>query len=156
MTRKIKDRKQRAANYFLSGYNCAQSVLLAYADLFQLDETLAKRLSAPFGGGMGRMREVCGALSGAFMLVGLKYPADDPEDKAAKTENYTAVQRVAEQFRTKFGSIICRDLLQLKQLKEGPIPNERSKEYYTERPCLRFVEEAAEIIGEELMCDNNL
>lgn len=146
----IEERKQRAVDNFIAGYNCAQSVFLAYSDLFEIDDKLAKRISAPFGGGMGRLREVCGALSGAFMVVGLRYPADDPEDKLAKSGNYKAVQRVAEPFRDKFGSIVCRDLLDIKRQKDNPIPSDRNAEYYAKRPCARFVAEAAEILGREL------
>ncbi len=146
----IEERKQRALDNFTAGYNCAQSVLLAYSDLFELDDKTAKIVSAPFGGGMGRLREVCGALSGAFMAVGLRYPADDPDDKVAKAENYAAVQRISEPFRTKFGSIICRELLDIKRQKDIPTPSDRNAEYYAKRPCARFVAEAAEILGEEL------
>lgn len=146
----IDERRQRAVNNFKAGYNCSQSVFLAYSDLFDIDDKLAKQISAPFGGGMGRLREVCGALSGAFMAIGLRYPADDPDNKTAKTENYKAVQRVADSFREKFGSIICRDLLDIKRQKDDPIPSDRNSEYYAKRPCARFVAVAAEIVGKEL------
>ncbi|MEG1999719.1 MAG: C-GCAxxG-C-C family protein, partial [Bacteroidales bacterium] len=136
----IDERVQRAVSYFKSGYNCSQSVFMAYADIFELDEKFAARISAPLGGGMGRLREVCGAVSGSFLLAGLKYPADDPLDRAAKTKNYAVVQELASKFREKNGSIICRDLLGLQgEVKESHIPAERTTDYYKRRPCAEYV-----------------
>lgn len=146
----IEERKQKAIDNFKAGYNCSQAVFMAYSDLFEIDEKLAKQISAPFGGGMGRLGEVCGALSGAFMSVGLRYPADNPNDKTAKAENYKAVQRVAEPFRQKFGTIVCRDLLDAKRQKLEPNPSDPNSEFFAKRPCARFVAEAAEILGKEL------
>lgn len=146
----IEERVSRAETYFKSGYNCAQSVFLAYCDIFNLDTTFAATISAPFGGGMGRLREVCGTVSGMTMLAGLKYPADNPEDKTAKTRNYTVVQELAEQFREKCGSIVCRDLLGLSVQKESPVPSDRTENYYKKRPCGEYVAVAARIIGEKL------
>ena len=146
----IEERKQHAVDNFKTGYNCSQAVFLAFADIFELDERIARQISAPFGGGMGRLGEVCGALSGAFMTVGLKYPVDLPGDKMAKAENYKAVQRVAAPFREKFGSIICRDLLDAKKEKPGINPNDPNAEYFTKKPCAYFVAEAAESLGLEL------
>lgn len=97
----------------MSGYNCSQSVFLAYADLYGIDPKLASTIVAPLGGGMGRLREVCGAVSAAFMLTGLKYPNPSPGDKAAKTRSYAVVQELAERFRRENGSIVCRELLGL-------------------------------------------
>lgn len=150
MTIDISERRQCAIENFQSGYNCAQAVFLAYSDIYNVENKLAKQLSAPFGGGMGRMREVCGALSGAFMLVGLKYPADNPEDKAAKMENYAAVQRVAAPFKEKHGTIICRELLDAKRAKPEADANDPFGGYLAKNPCARFVAEMAEIIGKEL------
>ena len=135
---------------FKEGYNCSQSVFCAYADLFDVEPELAKRLTSSFGGGMGRLREVCGTMSGSFLLLGLCYPASDPADKTAKTENYASVQRVADTFKARFGSIICRELLDVKRQKESPVPSDRNAEYYAKRPCARFVAEAAEIVGREM------
>ncbi len=146
----IDQRRQCAVNNFKAGYNCAQSVFLAYSDLFEIDNKLAKQISAPFGGGIGRLGEVCGALSGAFMAIGLHYPADDHNDKAAKSANYKAVQRVAAPFKEKFGTIICRDLLDAKRQKFEPNPADPNSEFLAKRPCARFVAEAAEIVGKEL------
>lgn len=153
---KIEERKQQAIDNFIAGYNCSQAVFMAYTDLFDIDEKLAKQISAPFGGGMGRMGEVCGALSGAFMSIGLRYPADDPGDKTAKAENYKAVQRVAEPFRQKFGSIICRDLLDVKRQKTQHDPAEANSELFAKRPCARFVAEAAVSLGNELIKSGTL
>ena len=91
----VNKRAEQAVAYFKQGYNCAQSVYMAYADLFDLDVNLAAKIIAPLGGGMGRLREVCGAVSGMFLVAGLKHPADNPTDHEAKTRNYAAVQRLA-------------------------------------------------------------
>lgn len=147
----IEQRKEKAVLLFKEGYNCAQSVFVAYSDLFGIEDELAKKLSSSFGGGMGRMREVCGAASGMFMLLGLHYPATDPTDKESKTANYAAVQRTADEFKARFGSIICRDLLDENRPPDSPVPSDRNAEYYAKRPCARFVAEAAEIVGRELM-----
>jgi hypothetical protein len=90
-------------------------------------------------------------VSSMFLLLGLHYPASDPTNKKAKTENYAAVQRTAGVFKSRFGTIICRDLLQIKQSKESPVPSDRTAEYYVKRPCARFVVEAAAIIGKEIV-----
>lgn len=146
----IQERKDKAVAYFEEGYNCAQSVFLAYSDLYEIEPDLAKKLSAPFGGGMGRLREVCGACSGMFMLMGMQYPANDPTDKDAKTANYAAVQRTATVFKQKFGTLICAELLDVKRQAQTPTPSDRNAEYYAKRPCARFVAEAAEIVGVEI------
>jgi len=147
----IEERKEKAVGYFKEGYNCAQAVLLAFADVYDLDTETAGRISASFGGGMGRMREVCGAVSGMFMVMGLQYPATDPTDKESRTANYASVQRTANAFSNRFGTIICRDLLDVKRQKESPEPSDRNAEYYAKRPCARFVAEAAEITARELV-----
>ena len=146
----IEERKEKALSLFNEGYNCSQAVFCAYADLFDVDPEMAKQLTSSLGGGMGRLREVCGAVSGSFLLLGLRYPASDPNDKKAKTANYASVQRVAEAFKSRFGSIICRELLDVKRQKESPVPSDRNAEYYAKRPCARFVVEASEIVGNEM------
>lgn len=146
----VEERVERAVSLFKSGYNCSQSVVVAYADCFGLDEPTATKMSASFGGGMGRLREVCGAVSGSFMLAGLKYASTDPSDKAAKTKNYTVVQELAEKFRQHNGSIICRELLGLARQKDDPVPSDRTPEYYKRRPCSEYVAIAARVIGEKL------
>lgn len=146
----IEKRAEQAVALFKSGYNCSQSVVVAYADYFGLDKETAMRVSASFGGGMGRLREVCGAVSGTFMLAGLKYASTDPSDKEAKTKNYTVVQELAEKLRHHNGSIICRELLGLTQKKDTPVPSDRTPEYYKRRPCAEYVAIAARVIGEKL------
>ncbi len=146
----IEQRSEQAVAYFKQGYNCAQSVYMAYADVFGMDKDLAARIIAPLGGGMGRLREVCGAVSGMFLVAGLKYPADNPADHDAKTSNYAAVQRLAEKFRQQNGSIVCRELLGLAVRKDDPTPEPRTDAYYKRRPCAEYVRIAATLAGEEL------
>lgn len=135
----------KAKELFLSGHNCAQAVFLAFSDLTGLDETATLRLSASFGGGMGKLREVCGAVSGMFMVAGLLYGPDDPTDQSAKSEHYARIQYLASKFREKNGSIICRDLLGLSK-SDGCVPSVRTNEYYSKRPCADLVSDAAEIL----------
>lgn len=147
----ITDRQQRAEELFLEGYNCCQAVVLAFDDLLPVgrDELLA--LTSGFGGGMGRMREVCGAVSGMTILAGFISPGSDPSDKAAKTANYTLVQRFAASFREQKGSIICRELLGLRaEEKSAPEPSDRNPAYYHTRPCQANVGLAARIVAEYL------
>lgn len=144
------DHVKKAQELFLSGYNCSQSVFLAFDDLTGLDLPAGARLSSSFGGGMGRLREVCGAVSGAFMVLGLLRGYDDPEDMEAKAAHYAMLQDFADAFREKHGSIICRDLLSNVKTTPGKRPQERTKEYYDSRPCLRFVSDAASMVEEFL------
>ena len=146
----IEERTARAKELFLSGYNCAQSVLLAYRDLSELDEKMAATISAPFGGGMGRLREVCGAVSGMTMVAGMLYPNPEPNDIPNKKATYAAVQDLAEKFRQENGHIVCRELLGLATTKDEPTPSERTQEYYKRRPCAEYVEIAARIVGEKI------
>lgn len=144
----VEERVNQAIQYFKSGYNCSQSVFLAYADLFNLDQDLAKKISVSFGGGMGRMREVCGTVSGMALLAGFKYPVPDTSDQDARKKNYTMVQKMAELFREKNGSIVCRELLApADAASTNPSPEARTKEYYKKRPCVALVEDAARIAG---------
>ena len=144
------DHGLRAQELFKEGYNCSQAVVCAFTDLTGLDEATAARLSSSFGGGLGRMREVCGAVSGMAMILGLAGKADNPADHAARTENYAAVQDCANTFKEKFGSIICADLLSKKRNVEMPEPSERNAEYYAKRPCAKAVAYAAETLGKYL------
>ena len=150
----VEARVQRARELFSSGFNCAQSVFLTYSDLFGLNPELAATLSAPLGGGMGRLREVCGAVSAMSLLAGFispaARPASTPEGQAAKTANYTLVQELAERFRTENGAIVCRELLGLARRKDTPVPAERTPDYYRKRPCVEYVATAARIVGEKL------
>lgn len=136
-----------AKKYFLEGYNCAQAVVLAFADDFGLEKKTAVMLSSSFGGGMGRLREVCGAVSGMFMVLGLKYGYDSPENNEAKKELYKKVQEVAGIFKEDNGSIICRELLGLNQKgKSDPTPEVRTETYYKKRPCKDLVKFAADLV----------
>ena len=146
----IEERTARAKELFLSGYNCAQSVFLAYRDISGLDEKMAATIAAPFGGGMGRLREVCGAVSGMTMVAGFLYPNFDPADAQSKKDNYAAVQELAEKFRAENGAIVCRELLGLAQQKDEPTPSPRTESYYKRRPCAEYVAIAARIIGEKI------
>lgn len=147
-----RNRAVRAVNYFLEGYNCCQSVFLAFADRYGIDGETALKLSCSFGGGMGRMRQVCGAVSGMALVCGLETGNTDAKDKQKKTENYGRMRRLAEAFREKNGSIVCGELLGLsEQMKkeEGAAPSDRTAEYYKKRPCKELVRCAAEILERE-------
>ncbi len=147
---KIISRAEQAKSFFIQGYNCAQSVYMAYADLFGIDAKQAAIIAAPLGGGMGRLREVCGACSASFLVAGLAIPCDDPTDMQAKKKCYAMVQRLAERFREQNGSIICRELLGLSEKKESPAPSPRTAEYYKKRPCAELVYLAALNVGKEI------
>ena len=144
------ERAEQAREYFTSGYNCAQSVFRAYRDITGIDEVLAATISAPFGGGMGRLREVCGAVSGMTMVAGFIAPNSQPNDNENKKNCYATVQALAEEFRAENGSIICRELLGLAQQKDDPTPSPRTGEYYKRRPCAEYVAIAARILGEKI------
>ena len=144
------ERAEQAREYFTSGYNCAQSVFLAYRDITGIDDVLAATISAPFGGGMGRLREVCGAVSGMTMVAGFIAPNSQPNDNENKKNCYATVQALAEEFRAENGSIICRELLGLAQQKDDPTPSPRTGEYYKRRPCAEYVAIAARIVGEKI------
>lgn len=140
-----------AKEYFESGYNCAQAVLLAFCEDFGLDKKTALMISASFGGGMGRLREVCGTVSGMNMVLGLARGYDDPKARAEKTQLYKDVQQLAERFREDNGSIICRDLLGLRiKGKDEPTPEERTEKYYQARPCAELCRYAADLTAEYL------
>lgn len=147
----VDERVQKARELFLEGYNCTQAVFLAYSDLFDIEAQFAARISASFGGGMGRLREVCGTVSGMLLIAGFMEPFDNPTDKGAKTRNYTLVQELAENFRRKNGAIVCRELLGLDHQKDAPEPSDRTPEYYKKRPCVEYIASAARIVGEKLL-----
>lgn len=138
---------QKAKELFKEGYNCAQSVFCTFADDLGMDFETALKLSSSFGGGMGRMREVCGAVSAMFMIAGLKYGYTSPNDKEIKTEHYTRIQELAQKFKDKHETIICRELLGV-DADDNPIPSDRTKEYYDSRPCEQIIGDAAQIISE--------
>ena len=141
-------RGEKAEALFLEGYNCAQAVVIAFEDVLPYDrETLAK-LSSSFGGGMARLREVCGSVSGMFMVAGFLYGYDDPKAKEEKAEHYARIQKLAADFTEKNGSIVCRELLGLTEKKQAPTPEERTTEYYKKRPCKSLIGMAAEIMDQ--------
>ena len=149
----IEVRAQRAIELFKQGFNCSQSVFAACADLYGIqDEQLALRLSASFGGGIGRMRLVCGAANGMFMLAGLHNGSAMPHDNDGKMANYAFVQQLAGEFKAKYGSLICAELLGLApkgqcaaKMDLDPRPADRTPEYYEKRPCAEMVGEAVRI-----------
>ena len=147
----VKARTEQAVEHFKNGYNCAQSVAMAYADIYPVDVETIKMLAAPFGAGMGRLREVCGAVSGMFLILGMECPVIKPNDKTTKTASYAAVQRTALNFKDKMGSYICADLLKIGRQPQNPTPDDRNSEYYAERPCAYCVAVASEILGKELI-----
>ena len=142
---------EKAANNFREGYNCAQSVLLAFANKVGLKEDEALKLASSFGGGMGRLREVCGAVSAMFMIAGILKGYTEPNNDVVKAEHYKLIQDLAAEFKSKHGTIICRELLGLDGTEFSPIPSARTDEYYKERPCEEFIKCAAEIVEKELI-----
>lgn len=143
-------RKEKAMQLFEEGYNCAQSVFLAFEDLHGSDRKTAAMLSSSFGGGMGRLREVCGTVTGMFLVAGILYGYDDPKAGEEKAEHYARIQELAKDFEEKNGSIICRELLGLNVKREVPVPEARTKEYYKKRPCRELVGQAVEILEQYL------
>lgn len=170
----IEQRVKEARRLFKEdGYNCCQAVILAYCDIFGMDKKTAAAISSGFGGGMGRMREVCGSVSGMIILAGLLKPAHDPSSKADRTANYALVQEVAGEFKKINGSIICKDLLSIgasiksnsfasdtdliHSTAESPVPADRTDEYYKKRPCEELVGISARIIGKRIQhCEKNI
>lgn len=143
---------QIAANYFNNGYNCAQSVFLTYAKDFGITEDMALKLSSSFGGGMGRLREVCGAVSAMFMVAGLAKGYTEPNNDTLKAEHYKRIQELTKQFKEKHGTIICRELLGETDGKDPSfVPSKRTAEYYTKRPCEQFIKDACEILDEKII-----
>ena len=138
------DHGMKAAELFLGGYNCAQSVAVAFCDVTGLDEKLTTRMMSGFGGGMGRLREVCGAVSGMFFVLSYLYGYDTPGDDTGKMRTYADVQALAAKFRETCGSIVCREIL--KNPPTDPKPSPRTEEYYKKRPCARMVFTAATLM----------
>lgn len=137
---------EKAAELFLQGYNCAQAVAVAFCDVTGLEPKFAAKISSSFGGGMGRLREVCGAVSGMFTVLGHLYGYDDPNASTEKKQLYARVQELAGRFREINGSIICRELLD--NPPSDPNPSPRTAQYYAQRPCVRMVMTAADLMDE--------
>ena len=143
-----------AKEYFEQGYNCSQSVALSFADEVGMDGKLIARLTGGFGGGMGRMREVCGTVSGTAFVLSALYGYSDPTDADAKAQLYADVQKVAGEFKDKNGSVVCRDLLGLTQDGfDNPQPEKRTDTYYKKRPCGELVKMSADLL-EKFIADN--
>ena len=140
------DHAGKARELFREGYNCSQAVLCAFEDLTGLDRDSAARIASSFGGGMGRMREVCGSVTGAFMVLGMVCGYADPKDRDAKKDHYHLIQRYADRFREENGSIICRELLFGVETIPGKDPEERSSDYYRKRPCPDLVWFSAKLL----------
>lgn len=139
---------KKAMELFKQGYNCSQAVFLAFSDLYDMDEKTAARLSSSFGGGMGRLREVCGTVSGMFMAAGMLFGYDSPETGKIKAEHYARIQKLAGEFTEINGSIVCRELLGTLAGGKSPVPEQRTKEYYRKRPCVRLTGIAAALLEE--------
>lgn len=153
----LEERVAKARKLFKEdGYNCCQAVVMAYNDLFDISDELAATMASGFGGGMGRLREVCGSVSGMVLLAGFVSPATNPSIKTERTANYALVQELAARSREINGSIICRELLQecrpphIEGSTESPEPSDRTPEYYRKRPCEELVGISARIIGEKI------
>lgn len=141
-------RKEKATALFEDGYNCSQAVVLAFSDLVGIDEKALAKIASSFGGGMGRLREVCGAVTGMFMVLGLLYGYSEAESGTKKAEHYERIQNAARKFSEKTGSIVCRELLGLSNKPSDPTPEKRTETYYKKRPCKELVGIAAEILEE--------
>lgn len=144
-------RVEEAVRLFESGFNCAQSVFGAYADLFGMDKEAALKLASPMGAGMGRIREVCGTVSAMALLSGLADGNSNPEDIVRKTEIYQRVRDMSDEFAAANGSIICRELLGILGREKSAMPSQRTEEYYAKRPCVKFVRCAAGIVEKTLV-----
>ena len=139
------DRKELAQEYFKKGYNCAQSVVMAFHDVTGLTEEESAKLASSFGGGLGRLREVCGAVSGMAIVAGMLFGYGDPKVPGAVQAHYALVQSLAGRFREKNGAIVCRELLGDRSAPRTE-PEPRTAEYYKKRPCVELVGDAAEIL----------
>lgn len=142
-------RRELAESNFVDGYSCAQAVVKAFADVTGFDGEQAMRLCSSFGGGMGRLREVCGAVSGMFIVEGFLEGYFDPSAQDAqtqKTEHYKRIQELAKRFKERNCSIVCREILGARAASTNPVPDERTPEYYKSRPCARMCGDAAEIL----------
>jgi C_GCAxxG_C_C family probable redox protein len=146
-------RVAKAVENFMAGYGCCQSVVAAFADLYGLDDTLAKKIAAGFGGGVGRMRMMCGAVSGIVMLTGLDCGQTEGSDREGKSACYKVVQELLEKSKEANGSLICAEILGLKgynKAQSSYVASERTAEYYKQRPCAAKVESAARIFADYL------
>ena len=144
------DHGERAKALFLEGYNCAQSVACAFCDVTGLGLNETARMASSFGGGLGRLREVCGTVSGAALVLGIVKGYDDPKDFEAKKAHYALIQEFARRFKEESGSIVCRELLKGVDTTSGGVPEARTAEYYKKRPCPELAGRAARILEDML------
>lgn len=148
------EHERRAAELFLNGGGCAQAVFCAFCDLHGIDEDTSARLASSMGGGVGRMRQVCGAVSGAAMAAGLIYGFPLEHTHSEKSEHYKRIQEISAVFPERFGSIVCKDILASRlgagAVSSAPVPEERSADFYKRRPCLECVRLAARSLDEYL------
>lgn len=144
-------RADRAEELFRQGYNCGQAVFAAFADLLGMTVEEAAKIASPFGAGFGRLREVCGAVSGMTLVTGYLKGYSDPADYESKKELYALIQKMCAEFEEREGSIICRELLGLKKGEDIGEPSVRTEEYYRSRPCAGACRAAAEIVEKELL-----
>lgn len=154
LSEKWEERVQRAVDNFMQGYGCAQSVVAAFADLYGFSDIQAKRIAAGFGGGVGRLRMMCGAVSGMVILAGMDCGQVEGSDREGKTACYRIVQALLKTFEERNGSVVCAELLGINGLTKAqptsPVASERTPEYYKKRPCAAKVESAARIFAEYL------
>ena len=139
-----------AGELFKEGYNCAQSVVCAHCEKLGIDKEQGAKMAACFGGGMGRLREVCGCVSGMFLLLSLKEGYTDPKDNEGKKALYEKVQNLAKKFEDQYGSLVCRELLGLKEKHSAFEPEQRTEKYYEKRPCGEMAQFAADLVEKEL------
>ena len=147
------DHAELARQLFLQGYSCSQAVVCAFCDVTGLEMDASARMASSFGGGLARLREVCGTVSGAALVLGVVKGYSDPRDYAAKKAHYALVQAFAKRFREQNGSIICRDLLRGVDVTGGGVPEERTAEYYQKRPCPELAYRCAKLLEEMLAED---
>lgn len=141
---------EKAKAYFEEGYNCAQAVTLAFAEEMGVEKEMAARMASSFGGGLGRLREVCGCVSGMALAAGALYGYSEPKAKEEKADHYALIQKLANEFKERNGSIICRELLAGINNDTNPVPEERTESYYKKRPCADLAYVAAEILEKEM------
>lgn len=148
----LQERVQRAVENFMQGYGCCQSVVAAFADMYGFTDTQAKQVGAGFGGGVGRLRMMCGAVSGIVILVGMDCGQTEGSDREGKAVCYKVVQRLLARFKELNGSVVCAELLSLNGCKVSTsyVPDERNADYYKRRPCVAKVESAARVFAEYL------
>ena len=145
------NRADKAEELFRKGYNCSQSVFAAFADVLGMSVEEAAKIASPFGAGFGKMREVCGAVSGMTLAAGYLKGYDDPADYESKKELYRLIQNMCAEFKEHEGTFICRDLLGLKEGEDLAEPSVRTEEYYQSRPCIGACRTAAGIAEKHLL-----